>query len=144
VESPKTASVSDSIVEEGPARSLQLLVVEDHPQTLRVLASLLRKQGHKVLTAECVQGAIKLLEAERFDGLISDIGLPDGNGCDVMRAARQRQSLVGIALSGFGMEEDVRRSIEAGFDHHLTKPIDFQELQKFVGSMAGRANHSAP
>ncbi len=143
VESPKTASVSRSIADEAPAKSLQLLVVEDHPQTLRVLAALLRKQGHKVLTAECVQAAIKLLEAERFDGLISDIGLPDGNGCDIMRAAKQQQSLVGIALSGFGMEEDVRRSMDAGFDHHLTKPIDFQELQKFVGTMAMRTNHSA-
>ncbi len=143
VESPKAVSAARSITEEGPAKSLQLLVVEDHPQTLRVLAALLRKQGHKVLTAECVQAAIKLLEAERFDGLISDIGLPDGNGCDIMRAAKQRQSLVGIALSGFGMEEDVRRSIDAGFDHHLTKPIDFQELEKFVGTMAMRTNHSA-
>jgi len=144
VEGPKTASVSRLIADEGPAKTLQLLVVEDHPQTLRVLAALLRKQGHKVLTAECVQAAIKLLEAEQFDGLISDIGLPDGNGCEIMRAAKQRQSLVGIALSGFGMEEDVRRSIAAGFDHHLTKPIDFQELQKFVGAMAVRTNHSAP
>ena len=143
VESPKTASVSRPITDEGPTKSLQLLVVEDHPQTLRVLAALLRKQGHKVLTAECVQAAIKLLEAERFDGLISDIGLPDGNGCDIMRAAKQRQSLVGIALSGFGMEEDVRRSMDAGFDHHLTKPIDFQELKKFVGTMAMGTNHSA-
>jgi DNA-binding response OmpR family regulator len=121
---------------------LQLLVVDDHPQTLRVLSSLLRKQGHRVLTAECVQAAIKLLEDERFDGLISDIGLPDGNGCDVMRAAKARQSLVGIALSGFGMEEDVQRSLDAGFDHHLTKPIDFQELQRFVGAMASRTAHS--
>jgi signal transduction histidine kinase/CheY-like chemotaxis protein len=142
VESPKAASTARSITEEAPAKSLQLLVVEDHPQTLRVLAALLRKQGHKVLTAECVQAAIKLLEAERFDGLISDIGLPDGNGCDIMRAAKRQQSLVGIALSGFGMEEDVRRSIDAGFDHHLTKPIDFQELEKFVGTMAMRTNHS--
>ena len=143
VDSPKVTPVSHSITDQGPARSLQLLVVDDHPQTLRVLASLLRKQGHKVLTAECVQTAIKLLEDEHFDGLISDIGLPDGNGCDVMRAAKARQSLVGIALSGFGMEEDVRRSMDAGFDHHLTKPIDFQELERFVGAMASRTDHSA-
>ena len=142
VNSPKVTTVSHSITHHRPARSLQLLVVDDHPQTLRVLASLLRKQGHKVLTAECVQTAIKLLEDERFDGLISDIGLPDGNGCDVMRAAKARQSLVGIALSGFGMEEDVRRSMDAGFDHHLTKPIDFQELERFVGAMASRTDQS--
>jgi signal transduction histidine kinase/CheY-like chemotaxis protein len=142
VDTPKVTTVSHSITDHRPARSLQLLVVDDHPQTLRVLSSLLRKQGHKVLTAECVQAAIKLLEDERFDGLISDIGLPDGNGCDVMRAAKARQSLVGIALSGFGMEEDVQRSLDAGFDHHLTKPIDFQELQRFVGAMASRTAHS--
>jgi DNA-binding response OmpR family regulator len=59
-----------------------------------------------------------------------------------MRAAKARQSLVGIALSGFGMEEDVRRSLDAGFDHHLTKPIDFQELERFVGAMASRTAHS--
>jgi signal transduction histidine kinase/ActR/RegA family two-component response regulator len=142
VDSPKVTTVSQPTTDRQPARSLQLLVVDDHPQTLRVLASLLRKQGHKVLTAECVQAAIKLLEDERFDGLISDIGLPDGNGCDVMRAAKARQSLVGIALSGFGMDEDVQRSLDAGFEHHLTKPIDFQELQRFVGTMASRADHS--
>jgi signal transduction histidine kinase/ActR/RegA family two-component response regulator len=142
VDSPKVTTVSQPTTDQRSARSLQLLVVDDHPQTLRVLASLLRKQGHKVLTAECVQAAIKLLEDERFDGLISDIGLPDGNGCDVMRAAKARQSLVGIALSGFGMEEDVRRSLDAGFEHHLTKPIDFQELERFLGTMASRADHS--
>jgi signal transduction histidine kinase/CheY-like chemotaxis protein len=142
VDNPKVTAVPHSITDQRPARSLQLLVVDDHPQTLRVLASLLRKRGHKVLTAECVQTAIQLLEDERFDVLISDIGLPDGNGCDVMRAAKARQSLVGIALSGFGMEEDVRRSIDAGFDHHLTKPIDFQELERFVGVMASTTDHS--
>ena len=65
-ESESRKQSRDSIADEGPARSLQLLVVDDHPQTLRVLAALLRKQGHKVLTAECVQAAIKLLEAEQF------------------------------------------------------------------------------
>lgn len=139
VDAPAVATLSHSGIDPRPARSLQLLVVDDHPQTLRVLASLLRRQGHKVLTAECVQAAMKLLEDEQFDGLISDIGLPDGNGCEVMRAAKARQSVVGIALSGFGMEEDIRRSLEAGFDHHLTKPIDFEELQKFVGAMAMRS-----
>src|SRR5205085_2220873 len=141
VESPRIATVSDSSIDQGSGRSLHLLVVDDHPQTLRVLAALLRKQGHSVLTAECVKGAIKLLDDEHFDGLISDIGLPDGNGCEVMRAAKARQALVGIALSGFGMEEDVRRSMDAGFDHHLTKPIDFQVLEKFLGAMGTRAGN---
>ena len=73
VDSPKVTTVSHSTTDHSPARSLQLLVVDDHPQTLRVLASLLRKQGHKVLTAECVQAAIKLLEDAAYPG---DIRLP--------------------------------------------------------------------
>ena len=117
-------------------RTLDLLLVDDHPQTLRVLSALLRKRGHNVATAESVEQALRLLDHERFDALISDIGLPDGSGCDVMRAAKQRQSLRGIALSGYGMDEDVRRSKEAGFDHHLTKPVDFHELETFLGAIA--------
>lgn len=61
--------------------------------------------------------------------LISDIGLPDGNGYELIREAKKRQSLKGIALSGFGMEEDLRVGKEAGFDYHLTKPVEFQKLE---------------
>jgi signal transduction histidine kinase len=117
-------------------RALDLLLVDDHPQTLRVLSALLRKRGHNVATAASVAQAVGLLDRERFDALISDIGLPDGTGCDIMRAAKERQSLRGIALSGFGMDEDIRRSKEAGFDHHLIKPVDFQELETFLGAIA--------
>jgi signal transduction histidine kinase len=117
-------------------KQLDLLLVDDHEQTLRVLSRLLRKRGHKVATADSVQAALNLLEGERFDALISDIGLPDGTGCDVMRAAKKRQALRGIALSGFGMEEDIRRSKEAGFDHHLTKPVDFHDLEAFLVGIA--------
>ncbi|MFL6583676.1 MAG: ATP-binding protein, partial [Chthoniobacterales bacterium] len=114
-------------------RSLDLLLVEDHVQTLRVLSMLLRKRGHKVATADSVGQALQLLDRARFDALISDIGLPDGTGCDLMRAAKERQGLRGIALSGFGMEEDIRRSKEAGFDHHLIKPVDFGDLEDALG-----------
>ncbi len=120
------------------AKALELLLVEDHAQTLRILSGFLRKRGHKVQTADCVEGALKLLETSPFDALISDIGLPDGTGCDVMRAAKQRQALRGIALSGFGMAEDIRRSIDAGFDQHLTKPVDFQDLDKYLGTVAAQ------
>ena len=94
---------------------------------------LLRKRGHKVATADSVGQALQLLDRARFDALISDIGLPDGTGCDLMRAAKERQGLRGIALSGFGMEEDIRRSKEAGFDHHLIKPVDFGDLEDALG-----------
>jgi signal transduction histidine kinase/CheY-like chemotaxis protein len=126
---------------EGSARAgtipegLDLLLVDDHAQTLHVLSRLLRKRGHKVSTADSVKSALHLLDRARFDALISDIGLPDGNGCDVMRAAKQRQELRGIAVSGFGMDDDIRRSKEAGFEHHLTKPVDLNDLETCLGQI---------
>ena len=109
--------------------SLQVLIVDDHAETLRVLSALLRKRGHVVSTADSSQGALTILDNVKFDVLISDIGLPDGNGYELIREAKKRQSLKGVALSGFGMEEDMRVGKEAGFDYHLTKPIEFQKLE---------------
>ena len=83
-------------------------------------------------TADSAQGALKRLESDRFDVLISDIGLPDGNGYDLVREAKRRQSLKAVALSGFGTEEDVRRSLEAGFDYHVTKPVDINGLRSLL------------
>jgi len=118
------------------ARSLRLLVVDDHADTRRILSRLLGKCGHEVSTADSGQSALKLMETERFDALISDIGLPDSSGYELVREAKRRQPVQGIALSGFGMEEDVRRSLEAGFDYHLTKPVEFQELRGLLQKIA--------
>ena len=112
--------------------SLQVLIVDDHAETLRVLSALLRKRGHVVSTADSSQGALTILDNVKFDVLISDIGLPDGNGYELIREAKKRQSLKGVALSGFGMEEDLRVGKEAGFDYHLTKPIEFQKLESVL------------
>jgi PAS domain S-box-containing protein len=109
--------------------SLHVLIVDDHAETLRVLSALLRKRGHLVSTADSSQGALTILKGEQFDVLISDIGLPDGNGFDLIREAKKLQSLKAVALSGFGMEEDLRVGKEAGFDYHLTKPVEFQKLE---------------
>jgi len=118
------------------ARSLRLLLVDDHADTRRILSRLLGKCGHEVSTADSGQSALKLMETERFDALISDIGLPDSSGYELVREAKRRQPVQGIALSGFGMEEDVRRSLEAGFDYHLTKPVEFQELRTLLQKIA--------
>ena len=85
---------------------------------------------------DCAKGALKLLETGRLDALISDLGLPDSSGYELVRQAKRRQPLKGIALSGFGAEEDVRRSIEAGFDYHLTKPVSFQDLRSLLQKVA--------
>jgi two-component system CheB/CheR fusion protein len=116
--------------------SLQVLIVDDHAETLRVLSALLSKRGHKVSTADSLQRALALLDGTKFDVLISDIGLPDGDGHALIRAAKERQMLKGIALSGFGMEDDRRNSQESGFDYHLTKPIEFQRLESVLREIA--------
>jgi len=117
-------------------RSLHLLLVDDHTDTRLVLSRLLSKCGHEVATTDSEQGALKLLESGRFDALISDIGLPDGDGYDLVREAKRRLPLSAIALSGYGTEEDVRRSLEAGFDYHLTKPVDLNGLRSLLQKIA--------
>jgi signal transduction histidine kinase/CheY-like chemotaxis protein len=119
-------------------KGLDLLLVDDHAQTLNVLAGLLRKRGHRVATADSVATALEHLEHARFDALITDIGLPDGSGHDIMRAAKEGQGLPAIALSGFGMEEDIRRSQESGFLRYLIKPVDFSELETSLLEIADR------
>jgi PAS domain S-box-containing protein len=124
--------------EPSPRRLLRILLVEDHDSTLEVMSRLLKKLGHQVSPAMNVADALKLADSAEFDLLISDLGLPDGSGHDLMQSlqARKPGGLRGIALSGYGMEDDVRRSIEVGFNTHLTKPVDFQKLEAAVRALA--------
>ena len=105
----------------------RLLLVDDHPDTLRLLAALLRKAGYAVETAASVREAEPLLA--HAEVLISDIGLPDGNGCDLMQRFQGSGGIQGIAITGFGQEEDIVRSECAGFTKHLTKPVDVEVLK---------------
>ena len=120
--------------EDDLPRRLCILLVEDHADTAAAMAELLRELGHEVAVAHSVASALAVAghiqsEGEGIDLVVSDLGLPDGSGLDLMRELSQLYGLKGIALSGYGMEEDLRRSREAGFERHLTKPIDFQSLQ---------------
>ncbi len=133
---PVAASAEAASGDFAITRSLRLLLVDDHADTRHILSRLLGKCGHEVSTAESGQSALKLMETEQFDALISDIGLPDTSGYELVREAKRRQPMQGIALSGFGMEEDVRRSLEAGFDYHLTKPVEFQDLKSLLQKIA--------
>jgi DNA-binding response OmpR family regulator len=93
----------------------------------------------KVLTAGDVATALELATRESIDLLISDLGLPDGSGLDVMRELRRRRTdLRGIALSGYGMEADVQRSLGAGFMEHLIKPVQVAELLAAIGRAVSR------
>jgi CheY-like chemotaxis protein len=111
-----------------------ILMVDDHPDTNAAMERLLTRLGYHVRTADCVQSALAAASSENFDILISDVGLPDGSGMDLMRQllARHQQPLKGIALSGFNRDEDIRNCMEAGFSEHLAKPVNLQRLQTLI------------
>src|SRR3984893_8328205 len=122
---------------------LRLLVIEDHEPTMMVLVRLLRHYGHDVFTAESVAGALAVAATQAFDLVISDLGLPDGNGIDLMRKLGKEYGLRGIALSGYGMPEDRLETKEAGFLAHLVKPINFDQLQSALQVFAPAADANA-
>jgi len=111
------------------SKPLRILLVEDHQDTRRTLSRLLTHFGHNVVTADNVERAIDIMGSDKIDAVLCDIGLPDGSGYEVAAQARAKGNIKAIALTGFGTEQDLQRSKEAGFDFHLVKPINFQELQ---------------
>src|SRR5262249_22816373 len=115
--------------------------VEVEPATLRLMARLLKDLGHEATMGDSIAQAAEAIEAGSFELIISDIGLPDGSGLDLMRRVVSRRGpLPAIALTGYGMEEDIRRSREAGFTAHLTKPIDFTKLEAMIQQVAPLRN----
>ncbi len=110
----------------------RILLVEDHATTAALMARLLRKRGHRVEVAHNKADAIASGLREEFDIVISDLGLPDGNGFEVMQALRSKSRVVGIALTGYGMEADIELTMKAGFQFHLTKPVDAQRLYQAI------------
>jgi DNA-binding response OmpR family regulator len=120
---------------------LRILLVEDHKDTARIMARLLEQLDYEIKTADSLAAARKLTAIHSFDLVVSDLGLPDGSGNDLMRELREKYALKGIALTGWGMEEDVRATVEAGFDRHLTKPINFQSLVSAIREVAQGMEH---
>lgn len=110
------------------AGRVSILLVEDHKDTAVALKRLLQHFGYEVRSADSIESALSIAAQTDFDVVVSDLGLPDGSGLDLIRELRARKPIKGIALTGFGMEEDVTRSMEAGFSEHLTKPVNFQTL----------------
>jgi two-component system CheB/CheR fusion protein len=117
-------------------RPLHILLVEDHGVTAKIMQWLLVAEGHKVEAVGDMATALELAGQGCFDLLLSDLGLPDGNGCDLMRELRSRgHRFPGIALSGYGQDEDIQRSHEAGFADHLTKPASRARLVESIASV---------
>jgi CheY-like chemotaxis protein len=115
---------------------LRILLIEDHEDTAQVLQNVLRQMGHAVETCPTVAAACQKLHESQFDILLSDIGLPDGTGIDFIKAARQICQTPAVALTGYGMAEDVEKCLQAGFDEHLTKPIDVERLEKTLSRIS--------
>jgi CheY-like chemotaxis protein len=123
-----------------------LLLVEDHVPTVRALVQLLARRGFDVTFATSIEEALTTAAGKTVDVVISDIGLPDGSGYDLMLELRRRYGLTGIAMTGYGMEADVSRSQQSGFATHLTKPVSLQALETALAkiNLAKQPNpHSA-
>jgi len=129
VATPEAQEVAGAVPEPAAQAGFRLLLVEDNEPTLEVMTALLELAGHDVKPAPNVRTARQLAESHPFDLVVSDLGLPDGNGFDLMKELRDRYGLKGIAVSGFGMEEDLRRSRDSGFLEHLVKPVDIDKLK---------------
>jgi CheY-like chemotaxis protein len=107
---------------------MRILYVEDHEDTAFVIERLFKSLGHEVELAENCAQARAILRTGAVDVLISDLTLPDGDGCDLMRETKATLDIPGIAISGHGREQDLAKSKAAGFCEHLVKPLDFTEL----------------
>jgi CheY-like chemotaxis protein len=124
----------------------RLLLVEDHRDTGTVMKRLLQQAGYQVDLANSIKEALALAMNNPYRLLLSDIGLPDGSGLELMRKLRESMPIRGIALSGFGMEDDIRRSKEAGFSDHITKPVDIHHLVEQLARLGSDPEtvHSPP
>ena len=117
---------------------MNVLLVEDHTDTRKVLETLLNRCGCQTVTAKNLQEARSRLQEMKFNFLISDLNLPDGDGLTLVTEAKRLQPIKAIALTGRASESERKDGLEAGFDYYLTKPIDFQELRTALGVKAAR------
>ena len=125
-------------------KPIRILLVEDHEPTRAALAHLLARRHYEVATAATLSEARSTAGRQNFDVLISDIGLPDGNGYSLMAEFRERYGLKGIALTGYGMEQDIARSRQSGFGAHLTKPVRIEALDNALAAILGGKSNLVP
>jgi signal transduction histidine kinase len=148
-ELPQMSRGRDMPEESMAHANLKVLVADDNNDALESLAILLEIAGHQVIKASTGQQALELAEQWAPDVALLDIGMPTLNGYEVARQIRASEwgaTLTLVAVSGWGQLEDKRRSLEAGFDHHLVKPVDFEAVEKILVQLSGqnRAQKTAP
>jgi len=134
-----TADATQSIGtrEEPEHAGVRILVVDDHKDTASVLRLLLEQRRYQVYTAYSADAALDAVERHTFDLVISDVNLSDGNGLELFRWLQNRGDIKGIAVSGFGMQEDDERSLAAGFSAHLAKPFSARKLYEVIDRILG-------
>jgi signal transduction histidine kinase/CheY-like chemotaxis protein len=129
---PPRQQSAPASAEPACSRSLRILLVDDHSDTCTALERLLIRRGHLVAATHNVRSAMEAVVRNHFDLLISDVALPDGTGMDLMRQVRAIHPLPGIAISGFGNNGDIEKSLQAGFSEHLTKPVKLETLESAI------------
>ena len=125
---------------DGPAKrtgenfrqGLRILLVDDHQDTCTALEKLLVRRGHLVAATHSIRSAMETAVRNQFDLLISDIALPDGNGVELMMQLHAISKIPGIAISGFGNNGDIEKSLHAGFAEHLIKPVKLDALEAAI------------
>lgn len=123
--------------------SVRILLVDDHSETLAVMAKLLEMSGYSVSTASSVSDALEVASQQPCDLLISDVGLPDRTGYELMREVRELYDVKGIALTGYTEDSDIREAEQAGFARHLKKPVSFDTLLDAIRDV-GAAGDNKP
>ena len=124
--------------------NIAVLLVEDHVDTANLFAKLLRRDDHRVVVASDYASALALAQSRRFDVLVCDIGLPDGDGCDLLREVRSLYPIRGLAVTGYGTERDLRRCTEAGFDAQLVKPVGLEEVRDALAAITSATRRTVP
>ena len=128
----EAVGVASETVTHSARQGLKILLVDDHQDTCAALEKLLARRGHLVAVSHDVRSAMDAAVRNKFDLLISDIALPDGTGMDLMMQMRAIANVPGIAISGFGNNGDIERSLQAGFSEHLIKPIKLDNLEAAI------------
>jgi CheY-like chemotaxis protein len=134
---PKPTELNRSV---RAGMGVKILLIEDHNDTSLALARLLKRQGYEVATADSVATGLEAVRQNKFNLLVCDIGLPDGTGFQLIEEVRKHSRTPALALSGFGMEEDVAKSRLAGFEGHLTKPVNFQKLEAAIWQLTSKSD----
>jgi PAS domain S-box-containing protein len=122
-------------------RLIRVLLVEDDADTAELMKILLRQLGYDVHRAGGVEEALAIYESHPFDLIISDVGLPDGTGYELMRQAMAKRPIKAIALSGYATADDIEHARRAGFIAHLAKPMSIEQLEKAIQRAVGSPRH---